>query len=93
MRILTEAEYQRRIEEARLKGYEEASNRIKKEERDNVFREDVWRAVRESRNDFDRQIRELVITLKKVGIPDPFEPKAVCGCGDCVPTTTGGPGY
>lgn len=87
MRILTEAEYQRRIEEARMKGCEEASKRIFEDQRNNEFRDDVWRAVRESRQDFDRQIRALVIEMKKAGMEDPFEPKVACSCGpaDCVP--------
>jgi hypothetical protein len=86
MRILTEAEYERRMEQARMKGYEEAADKILRDRRDNDFREDIWRAVRESRQDFDRQIRALVIEMKKAGMEDPFEPKVACSCdGSCTP--------
>lgn len=86
MRILTEAEYERRLEQARMKGREETAERLNRDRMDNDFREDIWRAVRESRQDFDRQIRALVIEMKKAGMEDPFEPKVACTCeGSCSP--------
>lgn len=81
MRILTEAEYERRLEQARMKGYEDAANQFHKDQRANDFREDIWRAVRESRQDFDRQIMALREALRNAGIKDPTEPQIICDGG------------
>lgn len=87
MRILTEAEYERRLEQARMKGYEEAAEQIRRDQRENDFREDIWRAVMETRQDLDRQIRALRDVMKASGMPDPFEPKMACSPwqSSCVP--------
>ena len=80
MRILTEAEYERRLEEARQEGW---NKRCEVSERDE-FRESLWRTIRESRHDMDRQIETLTRTLVKAGlIEDPFEPPK-CD-GSCTP--------
>lgn len=86
MIILTDAEYKRRIEEARQQGWKD---RCEVSERD-AFRESLWRAIRESRQDTDRQIEALTKTLVKAGvIEDPFEPPKCSG--SCA--TAGTPGY
>ena len=90
MRILTEAEYERRLEQARMKGYEEAAEQIRRDQRENDFREDLWRAIRETRQDLNRQIRALRDVMKASGMPDPFEPpKMSCTCAP----GPGDPGY
>ena len=86
MRILTEAEYERRLEEARLKGYEEAAEQIRRDQRENDFREDIWRAIRDIREDTDRKTRMILMELEKLGIHDPFEPPKYTGT--CVEKST-----
>lgn len=76
MRILTEAEYQRRLDKARAEGWQDRC----KENEDREFRESLWTALRETRQDLDRQIMALREALNKAGIEDPTEPKKACGC-------------
>ena len=98
MIILTDAEYKRRIEEARQQGWKE---RCEVSERDE-FRESLRRAIRESRQDFDRQIRMLTDAMVKAGMEDPFAPPkrdGPCTVGTAadgspiVHTPAGVPGY
>lgn len=85
MRIMTEAEYQSRIKEAYQKGYEEASSQRFKEQRENEFRDDIWRAVRETREDLGRQIMALRDALRAAGIKDPTGPMKSCDEGCMTP--------
>lgn len=81
MRIMTEAEYERRLEAARQEGWTKRCEAI---ERDR-FREDLWSSLREMRQDLDRQIRAMNKAMVKAGIEDPFEPKGACCDGTCTP--------
>lgn len=75
MRILTEAEYERRLEQARQEGWNKRCDLNNQDE----FRESLWRAIRETRQDVDRQIETLTKSLVKAGvIEDPFEPPKCC---------------
>ncbi len=71
MKIMTDAEYARRLEEARQQGWKDRCDAAERDE----FRESLWRAIRESRQDIDRQIMALREALHKAGIEDPLEPR------------------
>ena len=86
MIILTDAEYKRRIEDAKQQGWKEHSAL---QERDQ-FQETIWKAIRETRQDFDRQIQMLAKVMVKAGMEDPFVPK---DSGPCVCANPGDIGY
>ena len=75
MRILTEDEYQRRIEAAETRGYERAKHETYKERDDRDFRESVWREVRDLRN----ECRERIERVEKA-TGNEYTP--TCGCGE-----------
>lgn len=83
MKILTDAEYERRLEKAREEGWNKRCDLNNQDE----FRDSIWRAIRESRQDLDRQIMALREALHKAGIEDPTEPQKTCsfGTADCTP--------
>ena len=90
MKILTEAEYERRLEKARNEGYERRCEELRRD----AMQDDFWRAIRDNRQSLDRAIMELRERMNRAGIPDPFEPKVACSnCSESVPTTPGVPGY
>ena len=68
MIILTDAEYKRRIEEARQQGWKERSDMVDRDQ----FQETIWKAIQETRKDLDRQIRAICDALVKTGMEDPL---------------------
>lgn len=77
MRILTEDQYQRRIQEAEARGFERAKCESYQEREYRDFRESVWREVRDLRN----ECRERIERVEKA-TGNEYTP--TCGCGEAV---------
>ena len=74
MRILTEDQYQRRIQEAEARGYERAKRESYQEREDHDFREGVWRDMRDIRE----EVRQRIERLEKA-TGNEYTPTCVCG--------------
>ena len=74
MRILTEDQYQRRIQEAEARGYERAKRESCQEREDHDFRECVWRDMRDIRE----EVRQRIERLEKA-TGNEYTPTCVCG--------------
>lgn len=77
MRILTEDQYQRRIQEAEARGFERAKCESYREREDHDFRESVWRDLREIREEVRNRFERLERATGN-------EYKPTCGRGEAI---------
>lgn len=78
MKIMSESEYQRLIEQAETRGYERAKCESYREREDRDFRESMWREMCELR----QEVRQRIERLEKA-TGNEYAP--TCGCADATP--------
>lgn len=75
MKIMSEFEFNRLINEAETRGFERATREAYKEREDRDFREGLWRKMNELR----REVRQRIERLEKA-TGNEYAP--TCGCAD-----------